>query len=110
MLVFNDNVRTGTFFLLFLLKYIIQHCCICRPTDSTVSEDAGIKPNPGLFGLWHWQSDALTTWLDVIQQELPYCFIRGSVKKFPVRPIAFIHGHWAGTYLTPLSKPVAGKN
>ncbi len=24
--------------------YDIQHCFICRPTDSTVSEDAGIKP------------------------------------------------------------------
>ncbi len=24
--------------------YIIQHCFICRPSDSTVSEDAGIKP------------------------------------------------------------------
>jgi hypothetical protein len=24
--------------------YCIQHCFICRPTDSTVSEDAGIEP------------------------------------------------------------------
>jgi hypothetical protein len=24
--------------------YDIQHCFICRPTDSTVSEDAGIEP------------------------------------------------------------------
>ncbi len=24
--------------------YGIQHCFICRPTDPTVSEDAGIKP------------------------------------------------------------------
>ncbi len=25
-------------------KYIIQHCFICRPSGSTVSEDAGIEP------------------------------------------------------------------
>jgi hypothetical protein len=24
--------------------YVIQHCFICRPSDSTVSEDAGIEP------------------------------------------------------------------
>ncbi len=26
------------------LMYLIQHCFICRPSDSTVSEDAGIEP------------------------------------------------------------------
>jgi hypothetical protein len=25
--------------------YVIQHCYICRPSDSTVSEDAGMAPN-----------------------------------------------------------------
>jgi hypothetical protein len=24
--------------------YFIQHCFTCRPSDSTVSEDAGIEP------------------------------------------------------------------
>jgi hypothetical protein len=24
--------------------YVIQHCFICRPLDSTLSEDAGIEP------------------------------------------------------------------
>jgi hypothetical protein len=24
--------------------YVIQHCFICRPSDSTVSKDAGIEP------------------------------------------------------------------
>ncbi len=24
--------------------YVLQHCFICRPSDSTVSEDAGIEP------------------------------------------------------------------
>ncbi len=28
----------------FLFMYDIQHCFICRPTDSTVSEDAGVEP------------------------------------------------------------------
>ncbi len=28
----------------FLFMYVIQLCFICRPSDSTVSEDAGIEP------------------------------------------------------------------
>jgi hypothetical protein len=32
----------GGFFL--FLSYYIQHCFICRPTDSTVLTDAGIEP------------------------------------------------------------------
>ncbi len=32
------------FFKFFLCMYFIQHCFICRPSDSTVSEDAGIEP------------------------------------------------------------------
>ncbi len=31
-------------FLDFFFVYCIQHCFICRPSDSTVSEDAGIEP------------------------------------------------------------------
>jgi hypothetical protein len=35
----------GNFFgFLFLFMYDIQHSFICRPSDSTVSEDAGIEP------------------------------------------------------------------
>ncbi len=30
----------------FLSMYCNQHCFICRPSDSTVSEDAGIEPRP----------------------------------------------------------------
>jgi hypothetical protein len=26
-----------------------QHCFICRPSDSTVLEDAGIEPSAGIF-------------------------------------------------------------
>jgi hypothetical protein len=36
--------------------YFIQHCFIRRPSDFTVSEDAGIE----LLLLRHWQSDAPT--------------------------------------------------
>ncbi len=34
----------GGIFCFFLLMYCIQHRLICRPPDSTVSEDAGIEP------------------------------------------------------------------
>ncbi len=34
----------------------IQHCSVCRPSDSTVSEDAGIDC---CYILRHWPSDAL---------------------------------------------------
>jgi hypothetical protein len=30
--------------MLFTTMYCIQHCFICRPSDSSVSEDAGIEP------------------------------------------------------------------
>jgi hypothetical protein len=43
---------------MFFSSYI-QHCFICRPSDSTVSTDAGIEPRT--VALVHWQSDALTT-------------------------------------------------
>ncbi len=52
----------------FFSLYCIQHCFICRPSDSTVSEDAG--SNPRLLQLWHWQSDALTARLDLIHTKL----------------------------------------
>jgi hypothetical protein len=31
----------GLFFIRIL--YLVQHCSICRPSDSTVSEDAGFE-------------------------------------------------------------------
>ncbi len=33
-------------FLVFFCMYFIQHCFICRPSDSTVSDNAGIEPRP----------------------------------------------------------------
>ncbi len=29
---------------IFHIRYFIQHCFICRPSDSTASEEAGIEP------------------------------------------------------------------
>ncbi len=29
---------------IFIFMYVIQHCFICRSSDATVSEDAGIEP------------------------------------------------------------------
>jgi hypothetical protein len=41
MTLFSKGDYFG-FFLFYM--YDIQHCFICRPSDSTVSEDAGIEP------------------------------------------------------------------
>ncbi len=35
------------FFSLLVLQHCIQHCFICRPSDSTISEDAGIESRTG---------------------------------------------------------------
>jgi hypothetical protein len=43
------------YFFYFFSSYYIQHCFICRPSDSTVLTDAGIEPGP--LQLVHWQSD-----------------------------------------------------
>jgi hypothetical protein len=37
-------LRGGHSVLLNFFRYFIQHCFICRPSDSTVSEDTGIEP------------------------------------------------------------------
>ncbi len=51
MSAFVENIKGG--------KYFIQHCFICRPSDSTVSADAGGSGiEQGLLRLWHGQSDA----------------------------------------------------
>ncbi len=50
----KKKIFFGGFFVFF--SYYIQHCFICRPSESTVPTDAGM--------LVHWQSDAVTTRLD----------------------------------------------
>ncbi len=43
--IFNQKNLTVGFFLIFCSSmYCIQHCFNCRPSDSSVSEDAGIEP------------------------------------------------------------------
>ncbi len=50
--VVDTGTGTGTYskggifldLLLFNFMYVIQHCFICCPRDSNVSEDAGIEP------------------------------------------------------------------
>ncbi len=39
----SRNPLPTVFLFFFLSMYVIQHCFICRPSDSTVSEDVGIK-------------------------------------------------------------------
>jgi hypothetical protein len=39
----KDDFEQGDFLDIFSL-YCIQHCIICRPSDSTVSEDSAIEP------------------------------------------------------------------
>ncbi len=54
----------GDFLHFFLFKYTIQHCFICRQSDTTVSEDAGI--DPGLLRFCRWQLESLICKLDLI--------------------------------------------
>jgi hypothetical protein len=66
-------IKKGFFWIFTFFMYDIQHCFICRPSDSTVSEDLG--SNPGQLRLRHWLhiywlSDALTTRLDLIHTRL----------------------------------------
>jgi hypothetical protein len=73
---FLVNIFLGDFFS----SYYIQHCFICRPSDSTVTTDAGIE-------LVHWQSDALTIRLDHIR-------IRYSSYFLPYFPVFRICDIW----------------
>jgi hypothetical protein len=43
-------IKQGNLFF-FLSIYCIQHCFICRPLDSTVSEDAGIEPRTSVLAV-----------------------------------------------------------
>jgi hypothetical protein len=46
-LYITKDLLKGNFFFFFFFMYVIQYCSVCRLSDSTVSEDAGIEP-----GLW----------------------------------------------------------
>ncbi len=45
-ILWTYKLRNALIFLnfFFYVRYGIQHCFICRPSDSTMSEDAGIEP------------------------------------------------------------------
>ncbi len=58
----SDAFRKGNFF--GFLKYFIRHCFVCRPSDTLCRRMQG--SNPVLLRLWHWQSDTLNPWLDLI--------------------------------------------
>ncbi len=49
--VANENSKGGIFGF-FLFMYVIQHCFICCPSESTVSEDAGIEPRTVAILAW----------------------------------------------------------
>jgi hypothetical protein len=53
--------------ILFRTIFNTASSAICRPSHSTVPTDAGIEPGPSQ--LVHWQSDALTTRLDLIRKK-----------------------------------------
>jgi hypothetical protein len=40
---FEEDISTKPI-MICAVQYFIQYCFICRPSDSTVSEDAGIEP------------------------------------------------------------------
>jgi hypothetical protein len=84
-------------FLDLFLKYYIQHCFICRPLDSTVSEDAGIEPRTVAT-----LPDYLTTRLDLIRRnislrKLLYLFEALTLRTF-YRWHA--HSHWGSDHST----------
>ncbi len=60
-----QHVSLGNLFLTTsfggFLMYFIQQYLICRPSESTVTKEAGIEPRT-----FRSQSDILTTWLDLI--------------------------------------------
>ncbi len=51
----------GIFGILRMVPYLIQKCFICRPSDSTVSEDAGVEPRnveSSVVDPWHFSVDS----------------------------------------------------
>jgi hypothetical protein len=59
----------------YFFAYYIQHCFICRSSDSTVPTDAGIEPRTVATGALV-KSEALTTRLDLIRSRLDRIRIR----------------------------------
>ncbi len=60
--------KGGIFWINYLFMYVIQHCFICRPSDSTCRRMLGSTART--VATWHWQPDALITRLDLIHARL----------------------------------------
>ncbi len=74
-----DGIRLGQVEKNDFFMYVILHCFLCRPSDSTVSVDGSI---PGLLRRWHWQPDALTARLDFVHKHV-YYIIESVGSPFP---------------------------
>jgi len=64
-----SKLNRGIFWIFFFPMHYIQHCFICRPSDSTVTEDAWIEPRTvatSALALTY----ALTIRLDLIPSKL----------------------------------------
>jgi hypothetical protein len=62
--MYSSSILFGfiIFLLIYFFSYFIQHCFICRPSDSTVPTDAWIEPRTVAT------SALAATWLDLIRK------------------------------------------
>jgi hypothetical protein len=88
-------VKGGSFWI-FSFYGDIQHCFICRSSDSTVSEDAEIAPRT-VATIQHWLSDALTARLDLIHIFFFFSLLYSTL--FHLSPLRFhcVGGCWHRT-------------
>ncbi len=68
-------------FVKIFYMYFIQHCFICRPSDSTVSEDAGIEPMT--VAQRHWRSEARSHPHSARPHPFESCYINKQKLCFP---------------------------
>jgi hypothetical protein len=68
----SDKRKGGFLWFIFIFMYVIQHCFICRPSDSTVLEDAGFEPwTDATLALTVRRSNLLATSHDKINTRAP---------------------------------------